>query len=140
MSTVCAFELRPEYTPDPDGDGNETNPDAFHGGSIAANTNGKVFDVAKALEDGHGRIVTDDWQLANALRGFWPLHEVDTQDAEYAAARVEYARLKKTELVQLAEDRGLPVPDGATKQQIVDRLVAVDETRANVASDGDNQE
>lgn len=53
--TLVAYALRAEHTED------------FGGGSLAYGPNAYTFDVGKALNDGEGKIVTDDGMLQAAL-------------------------------------------------------------------------
>lgn len=137
MSEAAAFELREEYRPVVDDDGNETNEHAWHGGVIAYGHDSQSFDVAKALAaEADGIIVTGDVALGNRLRTYLPLREVDVPEGREPvdpdSRRAALTKLSKAAVVDEAETLGVVYPPNATKQMIVDAIIlATGEAEAN---------
>jgi hypothetical protein len=117
------------------------DPDLF-GGSVTT-PDGKSFDIGAALKEGNGVIVTNDDFLKAAFAAYEPLKsttvpenvdpialEVSTGDVETdqpSDRRAEYNATKKEDLVKDAEERGLTLPAGIIKEQIIDALLVNDQ-------------
>lgn len=113
MTSTRAYALREEY-----------DADTF-GGSVTLG-DGTAFDVAASLDLGGGVIVTDDEGLIVALDAYPALKRVAVPEGQGG-----YDSLKKDDLEKLASDRGVEIPDNATKAQIIDAL-------QNADSEGDD--
>lgn len=90
------------------------------GGSVT-NRDGTTFDVAAALAEGGGQIVTDDPSLIDALDTYEPLKHVTVPEEARG-----YDAMSKDELIGVANDQGIELPERATKEQIKSTLVAAD--------------
>lgn len=117
------------------------DPDLF-GGSVAT-PDGISFDIGAALQDGSGVIVTNDDFLKTALDQYEPLKRTTVPDDvdplilgavtgavdtdQPTDRRAEYNATKKEDLVKDAEHRGINLPAGVVKEQIIEALLANDQ-------------
>jgi hypothetical protein len=112
--------------------------ESFADGSVTYGGDGRSANVKELLDAGGGVIVTEHPQLLQALEGFPALKETSAPDGAAPVVLDEKGRVlrdvqkvdrspPKDELLSVAADEGVDVPDGATKAEIADAVDAARE-------------
>lgn len=117
-----AFALREEYTGTVTGlddDGEEITVDKFRGASIAMR-DGSTFDVALALEEGDGVIVSDDPMLIVHLEHAGFLKSVPVPDNAPKVTSLESLGVRQ--LRDTPEGKRITGIGGMNKDEIIERI------------------
>lgn len=98
------------------------------GGQVAYGPGQQTFDVGAALSEGNGVIEVDNNPLLIAVLDQYPaLKHVSGPKADEIAAEAEMpptGKLKKAELLKLADERDVDTSDDPTVEELRDRLAA----------------